>query len=294
MTLEQLRIFAAVAETLHVTKAAQALHLTQPAASAAIAALEEEFATPLFHRIGRRIELTEAGKLFRDEAKAVLQRAREAETALAELAGLQQGALALHASLTVAAYWLPPRLYRFREQHPGIALKIAIANTAEVAQAVLSGAADLGFIEGDVEDERLRRQTVAEDELVLVVGAFHPWAQRVEIAPEELHETRWVLRESGSGTRSEFEAALRRFKIEPGRLSIALELPSNEAVCNAVEAGAGATVVSRLVAANGLRSGALRTVDLPLPKRRFEVLRHAERFQSKAAAAFLALLDGES
>lgn len=291
MTLEQLRIFVTVADTLHVTKAARALHLTQPAVSAAIAALEARYAIRLFHRVGRHIELSETGKLFLAEARAVLQRAREAETALSELAGLKRGTLAIHASQTIANYWLPPLLHRFRQQHREIALRVAIGNTAEAADSVLEGSAELGFVEGEFEHPALTRHKVADDELVLVVGPTHPWAGASAVAAGEMRRTAWVLREPGSGTRSEFEAALRLSGVDPADLEIELELPSNEAIRAAVAAGAGATVLSRVVVEGDLRAGILRQVGPALRRRRFDVLRHAERYQTQAAAAFLALIE---
>ena len=119
MTLEQLRVFVAVAEREHVTRAAAELNLTQSATSAAIAALEARYATKLFNRIGRRIELTQAGRLFLVEARAVLARAAAAETVLAELAGLKRGSLSLAASQTVGNYWLPPLMHHYRERLSG-------------------------------------------------------------------------------------------------------------------------------------------------------------------------------
>ena len=293
MTLEQLRIFIAVAEREHVTRAAEALGLTQSGASAAIAALEARYDTPLFHRIGRRIELTEAGRSFLAEARAVLARAAAAELALAELSGLKRGTLSLHASQTIASYWLPRHLVRFRQTYPDIALSVAIGNTAQGARAVLDGAAELGFVEGAVDEPALAQQTVAEDRLVVVVGRDHPWAEIGRIEPADLLQTGWVLREPGSGTRSEFEAALEGFGLNPNSLSVMLELPSNEAVRAAVEAGAGATAISELVAAGPIGSGHLRRVGLELPARAFTILRHRERYHSKAAKALLAMIAEE-
>jgi DNA-binding transcriptional LysR family regulator len=137
MTLEQLRIFVAVAEREHVTRAAVDLNLTQSATSAAIAALEARYAIKLFNRIGRRIELTQAGRLFLVEARAVLARAATAEIVLDDIAGLKRGSLRLAASQTVGNYWLPPLMYRYRASYPGIALALTIGNTEKVADAVL-------------------------------------------------------------------------------------------------------------------------------------------------------------
>lgn len=290
MTLEQLRIFVAVAERQHVTRAAEALNLAQSAASAAIAALETRHGTRLFHRVGRGIELTEAGRIFLDEAKAVLARAEAAELTLAELGGLKRGTLAVQASQTIASYWLPRHLVAFRRAFPEIEIRLGVGNTAEAATAVREGAAELGFVEGAVDDPALSSVTVARDQLELVVGPGHHWATLDRLDPRNLTQTEWVMREPGSGTRSVFEAALERFGLAPRLLKVALELPSNEAVRGAVEAGMGAAVISASVVASSLEAGLLHRVRLDLPERAFHVLRHRERYHSLAAEALLKLI----
>ncbi len=126
MTLEQLRIFVAVAERQHVTAAARALNLTQSAVSNALAALEERHGIHLFDRVGRGVVLNENGRLFLGEAQAVLARVRLAEAALADLGGLRRGRLAVFASQTIAGYWLPERLVRFHENHPAVELDVQV------------------------------------------------------------------------------------------------------------------------------------------------------------------------
>ncbi|PZW48078.1 LysR family transcriptional regulator [Humitalea rosea] len=291
MTLDQLRVFVAVAERQHVTRAAEALHIAQSAASAAVAALEAGHGIKLFHRVGRGIELTDAGQRFLGEAQAVLARADAAELTLAELGGLVRGVLSVQASQTIAGYWLPRHLVAFRRAHPGIEIRLAIGNTAQVAAAVHEGRAELGFVEGAVEDGQLRSTTVATDQLVLVVAPDHPWASTAGLTLARAAEQgEWVLREPGSGTRSAFEAALAAAGVPPGGLQVALELPSNEAVRAAVEAGMGATAISASVAVPSLEAGLLRQVKLALPERAFHVLRHHERSPSRAATALLALI----
>ena len=235
MTLEQLRIFIAVADKQHVTQAARELNLTQSATSAAIAALETRYGVKLFDRIGRGIALTQTGRDFLVEARAVMARARAAAQVLNDLAGLKRGSLTIAASQTVANYWLPGRIQTFHAAHPGIELRLAIANTGQVARSVHEGSADLGFVEGDVDDASLAITKIGGDSLVVVVGTNHPWVGRTKIAPKDLLTTGWVLREHGSGTRSMFEAALRKYNIRFSDLRIALELPSNEAVRAALE-----------------------------------------------------------
>jgi DNA-binding transcriptional LysR family regulator len=290
MTLEQLRVFVAVAERLHVTQAARALNLAQSAASHAIAALEARYDAKLFNRVGRRIELTEAGQIFLIEARAVLARTEAAQLALSEYGNLQRGTLSIEASQTIAGYWLPRHLVAFRRAHSQIQIRLAIGNSAQVAAAVEAGTAELGFVEGAVDSEHFTSSRVARDQLVVVVGRDHVWAGRPRLAPRDLVKSEWVLREVGSGTRSVFEDALAHLGINPRTLRVPLELPSNEAVRAAVEAGLGATAISSSVAAPSIEAGLLHQVPLRLPEREFHVLRHRDRYRSRAAEALLALV----
>ncbi|MGO9132895.1 MAG: LysR family transcriptional regulator [Methylovirgula sp.] len=282
MTLEQLRIFVAVAEREHVTQAARALNLTQSAVSTAVGMLEAQYATKLFHRVGRGIELTNAGRLFLIEARAVLARVAAAETVLADLAGLKRGKLALAASQTVANYWLPPLLYRYRQAVPGVEVTLTIGNTEAVAAMVHEGIVDLGFTEGTIEDPILQIIPIAEDEMVLVVSKALAPARRRQLALADIAALPWVFRERGSGTRAIFETALAELGINVAELKIVLELPSNEAVRAAVEAGAGAAALSHLAVRASLEAGTLVTLNLELPKRQFFVIRHKERHVTQA------------
>lgn len=284
MTLEQLRIFVGVAEREHVTAAARALNVTQSAASAAIAALEERHAIKLFHRVGRGIALTEAGRLFLTEARGVLARAGAAETVLEELGGLKRGTLRVVASQTIAAYWLPPILATFHGRHPAIGIELAIGNTGQAAARVHDGGADLGIVEGEIDDPALARWPIDEDRLLLV-GARPFGDARIDAA--WLRRARWVLREPGSGTRSTFDSHLRGLGVDPATLDVALTMPSNESVRTAVEAGAGVAVLSALVVGPAIAAGMLRVAPIAFEPRPFFGLRHKERHRTKAADALL-------
>lgn len=284
MTLEQLRIFVAVAEREHLTRAADALNLTPSAVSSAIRVLEERYATALFHRTGRRIELTEAGLAFLPEARATLARAESADLFLTEIGGLKRGTLALAASQTVGGYWLPPRLMRFRQSYPAIDIRMMGGNTEQVADAILDGRAELGFVEGAVEHPALSQRVVARDRVVVVAPSGHPLAGKA-VTPDDLARARWVLREPGSGTRGALTSAL-----DEALLDIALSLPSNEAVRSAVLCGDALTAVSEFVVRDDLSAGRLVPIAFDLPERAFRLLRHKERYRSKAALAFESLL----
>lgn len=294
MTLEQLRVFVAVAERQHMTRAAEALNLAQSAVSAAVAALEGRHGAKLFHRVGRGIELTDAGAVFLDEARAVLARAESAELKLAELAGLKRGRLRVQASQTISSYWLPRYLVDFRKTHPGIDIKLTVGNTAEAAQAVLAGTAELGFIEGAIDIPELEVTQVARDQLIVVVAPDHPLAAKKKVSTKDLIATEWVLREPGSGTRSVFEEDMADLGVRSADLKVALELPTNEAVRAAVEAGMGATAISASAVAAALEVELLAQVAIDLPARAFNLIRHRERSPGYAAKALVDLIKPRS
>jgi len=290
MTLEQLRIFVAVAEREHVTRAAADLNLTQSATSAAVSALEARYATKLFDRVGRRIALTDAGRTFLAEAKAVLARAASAELVLADLAGLKVGSLRLAASQTVGNYWLPGIIHAFRSAYPGLAVDMTMGNTETVAAMVRKGEANIGFVEGEVDAHALGVMPVADDDMALVVAPSHPWATAKNGNALDLRSSPWVMREHGSGTRSILEAMLAAHGHGLCDVSISLVLPTNESVRVAVESGAGATVMSRLVVSNALKAGRLVAVDYPVPRRKFFMLRHSQHHETAAEREFVRLV----
>jgi DNA-binding transcriptional LysR family regulator len=291
MTLEQLRVFVAVAERLHMTRAAEALHITQSGASAAVAALEARYGAKLFDRVGRGLALTEAGRVFLPEARSVLARAAAAEQALDDLAGLKRGSVALYASQTIASYWLPPRLVRLRRTWPQIAVALSVGNTAQVARAVREGEVELGLIEGVVDEPLLTHTRVGADRLVVVTSAERPWPAPARVTADDLATAPWVMREAGSGTRSMFEDALRSRSVDPARREILMELPSNEAVLTAVTTGGVLAAVSELAAGPMLHAGMLAQVPFELPPRTFELLQHRDRQPSRAAQALVEMLE---
>lgn len=287
MTLEQLRLFVAVAEREHVTAASRVLHVTQSAVSAAIAALEERHGVKLFHRVGRGISLTEAGRLFLPEARAVLARAAVARNVLEEVGGLKRGTLRLVASQTIAAYWLPPILVAFRQRYPDIEVDLAISNTLDAASRVRDGEAEMGIVEGVVDDPALAQWPLGEDHLTIIQsGPQFPHT----ISRAWLCAAQWVMREQGSGTRAALEHYLAGLGIALQDITISLVLPSNEAVRTAIEAGAGIGALSSLVVAPSLQAGTLHAVPQTLSSRAFYGLRHKERYRSQAADALLELI----
>ncbi len=292
MTLEQIRTFVAVAEGLNMTRAAEALHLTQPAVSAAIASLEGRHRVRLFDRVGRGLALTEAGQALLPEARAVLRQADLARRTLDDLSGLVRGELRIHASQTVATYWLPSRLAQFATRYPGLSIALTVGNTAQAVAAVAGGDADLGFVEGSFEHDRIAQRHVDEDRIGFYVASGHPLAGR-RIGASEMASAVWVLREPGSGTRDHFMAVLQGYGLAPSDLHIRLELPSNGAVLEAVRAGGLITAISSLAAEARVRSGLLAEVHCDLPPRIFRMLWQSERTLGAAARAFRSAIEAE-
>ena len=299
MTLDQLRIFLAVAEHLHFTRAAETLYISQPAVSAAIQCLEEQYRVKLFHRIGRQIEITEAGNLLQGEAQKILDQVALTERALQELNDLQQGELKLGSSLTIGNYWLPEKISQFKQLYPGISINCTLANTEEICEGTATGLFDLGLVEAEVKlpvKRSLEKEIVGSDRLLIVVGKNHPWYERSEVMLTELPTTDWVMRESGSGTQQSFEQVLLNWGIELYELNVILVLNSGEMVKAVIERGVGAAAISELMVAKELQLDALRSIrvidDRKNPPSALEIIRpflklkHQQRFQTRLSKAF--------
>lgn len=290
MTLDQLRIYVEVAERGHVTRAAEALGMSQSAVSSAIATLEFANQVKLFDRVGRGIQLTEIGRTFLREARAVLDRASMARAVLHDYAGGAAEPVAIAASLTIATYWLPRRLAAFQAANPHVRLDVVIRNTQDVETAVIEGKTSVGLVEGPTQHPALIRQQIDHDQMVLVVAAGQPPLPVDASGKLDLRAVTWVIREAGSGTRRALEDLARREGMSLDELRIALILPSNEAVREAIEAGAGATIVSRHVVASAISSGTLKAIPVDLPPREYALVRHRDRHQTLAQQSLVAHL----
>jgi len=303
MTLEQLRIFLAVVEHQHFTRAAEELYITQPAVSAAIQSLEKEYSVKLFHRVGRRIEITDAGRMLNIEAQKILDQVAITERGLRELNGLQRGELRIGSSLTVGNYWLPEKISQFKAEYPGIVVECTLANAEEICGGTASGLFDLGLVTGTIKpslQDSLEPQEVGHDRLQIIVGRYHPWYNRPQIAIDELRHTAWVMREPGSGTQQMFEQALQGWGIDPSMLPVDLVLTSSEMVKAVVESGSGAAAISEMMIQKELQLGtlgAVQVMDEPMAKlcpleitQAVVLLKHRQRFQTKLAIAFSEML----
>jgi DNA-binding transcriptional LysR family regulator len=287
MTLEQLRIFVAVAYIEHFTRAAERLGISQSAVSAAIAALESRYKILLFDRSRRNVELTDAGNLFLAEAEGILGRVNLAQRRIEDLSDLRVGRIVVAASRTIASYWLPQLLVTFRDRYPGLTIDLLQDNSAEVERRVSRGEVDIGIIERDPNDRTLRVETLARDTLVVVIGPRHAWFKRPFVDWRELADTSWILREPGSDTRALFEDTLTDRGVSPERLDVTLTLRSGEAICSAVVASASAAVMSSLVCTLARSAGLLQQLDSISIERNFSALHLPGRPMTRATRTLL-------
>ena len=238
MHFDQLRVFLAVARHLHFSRAAEELYISQPAVSAAVAKLESHYGVRLFHRVGRRVELTDAGRFLSREGLRLLDNVDLVERGLQEFQALRRGVLSLGASLTVGNYWLPAHLQRFRDRYLGIELRCGLANAEQVLAGTSQGQFDLCFVTGWSEADSpaslsgaeppLRAEEVGRERLVVVVGRDHPWFGRDALSAADHRQSRWAMREQGSGSQRLFEASLAQLGLSPADLEVSLVLSSGE------------------------------------------------------------------
>lgn len=291
MNLRALRLFAAAAEHGSVSRAADAMHVTQSAVSKSVAALESDLGVALLERAPRGVRLTEAGAVLHAHSRVILAAERAAEEEIASLRGLSGGSLHVGASTTIATYLLPPILNAFQRQHPAIRLRVTSANTHDVATDLVDGVVDVALVEGPVHDPRIEVHAWREDELVVVAAVHHPLAADAPVSLDALAGELFVLREVGSGTREVAEQALREHGVV---LTRTLEVGSTAAIKQTVAAGLGLAIVSLAAAADQLALGRLRVVRVPEMRilRALTRLTMPGRRASPAARTFTDLLRG--
>jgi DNA-binding transcriptional LysR family regulator len=296
MNLDQLRVFLAVARHLHFSRAADELYITQPAVSAAVAKLESHYGLRLFHRIGRRVEITDVGRFLEVEGGRLLERVDLLERGLQDFNNLQRGVLSLGASLTVGNYWLPARIKAFWDLHAGIELRCGLANAEQVLEGTAQGQFDLCFLSGwpdgglsQVDSGLLHAEEVGQERLVVVVGRGHPWFGLPLLLPQRLGESSWVMRERGSGAQSLLEGVLAEVKVPAGDLNVALVLNSSEMVKAIVLEGTSAAALPEPMVRQEVELGLLWPMPIEGSTRHRQpiwMVKHRQRYGSKLLLAF--------
>lgn len=263
MNTDQLRAFCTAVKTGSISRAARDLHLTQPALSQQIQALEAQFGVELLKRNHRGVEPTAAGKAVFESGQRMLTLAGNLKEEVARIAGSTSQRLAVGASSGIGGYALPCSVYLFKEKYPEADIRLMVANTAEILERLEDREISVGLVEGPVEPRpELVATPLSVDELVLIVPPGGTWEGKTEISLEELRQQPLLVREDGSGTRHTLEAALASAGLGLKDFRITMELNSLDAIKASVEAGRGVSLVCRMAIRKELRHGSLRSLSL--------------------------------
>lgn len=292
ITFRQLQIFEAVARHLSYTRASEALHLTQPAVSMQIKQLEHSVGLPLFEQLGKKVFLTEAGHEFSRYAKAITAQLDELQQVVNEIKGLQRGRLTIAVAST-ANYFAPRLLATFCKIHGEVTVSLDVTNREQLLKGLVENRTDLVIMGQPPEEMDLVAERFMDNPLVVIAPPDHPLAAVSKIPLERLHEETFLVREQGSGTRSAVE---RFFTANQLELSTAMEMSSNEAIKQGVEAGLGLGIVSLHTLGMELalrRLVVLDVVNFPVMRYWYIVYRSGKRL-SLVAQAFQSFVKEES
>ena len=283
MADRRLQVFHTVARLLSFTKAADELHMTQPAVTFQVRQLEEQFNTRLFDRTHNRISLTDAGHRVFESAGKIFQLYAEMDNSVRELTGDISGVLILGASTTIAEYMLPVLLGDFKEKFPDVVIRLKVANTDGIVSQVENNMIDLGVVEAPVSNKNLVVEKCRMDELVLIVPPAHELAGRDVISLAEVTKYPFICREEGSGTREVMIESMQAAGINNAALNVTMELGSLEAIKGAVEAGMGVSILSSATIIKELKLGTLVAIKLDPPLTRpFSFVHQKQKFRVRA------------
>jgi DNA-binding transcriptional LysR family regulator len=285
ITLHQLRIFKTVVDLKGVTRASEALLLSQSAVTHQMQALARSMGHPLFHPGRRTLELTPFGLALAERAGRILALVRETSEALDDIAGVRSGSVRVAGDTTAGIYVLPDALAAFRQQHPDIQLSLDVVNRKSVRELLLSGDADLGVAGRLWDDDLLDAEPFIDNELACFSAPTHPLVAREPLQPRDLLDGPLLLREPGSGTRESAEEILRAHGVDP---QPAMQMASNGALKRAVTKGLGVTILSSYAVRLELELKLLHPLEVSgFPVRRmWHVIWARERILSPAAQAF--------
>ena len=290
MNRNHLALFHAVAKAGGISRGAEMLRVSQPAVSKQLKEFEDSLGVRLLERLPRGSSLTEGGKILAQYAQRMASLEEEARRAMDEFRGLKRGRLAVGASKTIGAYLLPQLFGEFHLRHPEIELHLEIANTQTIQQQLMDGLVEIGLTEGLMEAEHFDSTVFYEDELVAIARRGHPILKKKQVTISDLSREPFILREEGSGTRAVVEQALASRGI---KVKSVLALSNPEAIKNAVIAGVGIALVSRLAIRCELQFGAVEIIpvkDLSI-RRPFHLQKLQGKSQSPAVVEFLKNLD---
>jgi DNA-binding transcriptional LysR family regulator len=280
MADRRLQVFYTVARLLSFTKAADALHMTQPAVTFQVRQLEEHFNTRLFDRTHNRVSLTDTGKTVFEYAERIFELYAEMENAVKQMTGDISAALTLGASTTIAEYMLPGLLGDFKSKYPELTIRLKVSNTEGIVSMVENNVIDLGVVEAPVSNKNLQVEVCQMDQLVVIVAPNHPLAGRQSVTIAELASMPFICREEGSGTREVIMDYITSQGLDKNALNLCMELGSPEAIKGAVQAGMGISILSRATVSKELKLGLLACINLdPALDRPFSFVRQRQKFR---------------
>jgi len=292
MDLWQLHIFCRVVECKSFSKAAEAVHLSQPTVSSHVKDLEEHFGCLLIDRLSKQASPTQAGRLLHGYARRMLALREEAETALAQHQGKVQGHLIIGGSTIPGGYLLPRMIGTFKVQYPHIRPSLIIGDTQRVITGVADGAIELGVVGAESREKSILQERLIEDQMRLIVPAHHPWGRLKKVSLNGLLDEPFIVRERGSGTLKSIQESLSQQGRSVEELNIVAEMGSTEAVRQGIKDGIGVSILSTLAVAEDLKSGALKALSVEGLNltRGLYITRHRQRSLSPLASAFLEFL----
>lgn len=287
---QHLQVFVTVVEKQNFSRAAEALHMTQPAVSQYIRIFEENFGVRLLERTNKYVRLNKAGEIVYHHAKEIIGLYNRMDNLVDDLTNKPNGPLSIGASYTFGEYVLPHIIAALQANYPDIHPTVQIGNTAEIADSVTHHQLDIGIVEGHFKNEKqLNTEAFAEDFMVVVASPDHPLARKTnDVVIKDLEEQTWILRETGSGTREAAEKLFQRFEISPVNF---MNFGSTQPIKVAIEAGLGISLLSEWAIQKELNNGDLQILDVRgLPfTRQFSIVT-ASPFQTKALQVFIDLL----
>ncbi len=287
MADRRLKVFYTVARLLSFTKAAESLHMTQPAVTFQVRQLEEHFDTRLFDRTHNRVTLTDVGLVVYEVAERIFEHYDEMERRVREMTGEMGGSLNIGASMTVAENMLPALLGQFKKKHPDLNVRLKVGNSESIVSMVEHNVIDLAIVEGSINNKNLMVEACRDDELVVIMPPDHPLAKNQTLTLDQLMPYQFICREEGSGTRE----AIFSYLVEqgyPDGWTVCMELGSPEAIKGAVEAGMGLSVMSKSGITKEIKLEMLTSVPLDPPLLRgFSFVRQRHKFRLPAMEALL-------
>lgn len=288
MADRRLQVFYTVAKVLSFTKAAETLHMTQPAVTFQVKQLEEFYNTRLFDRTHNKITLTDAGCMVFEYAEIILDNYEKMNADVRSLTGEVSGNLIIGASTTIAEYMLPALLGAFKRQFADVNISLQVGNTDAIVTMVENNMIDLGLVEAPVINKNLDVDICLMDEMQFICPLDHPLANRKSITIADLKDLPFISREEGSGTRAKLAGYIREQGFNYSDLSVTLELGSPEAVKMAVESNVGVSIVSRATLAKELKLNSLKAIPMNPPiEGPYSHVRQKNKFRHKAVGELL-------